>query len=84
MLGGVVAVGVEDELGVLIVVLARREGLVDDVDLARVQDPFAVVAERGRAGGGLPQAVEVADRQIRPVDGRQPMTARRDQDPEKG
>jgi hypothetical protein len=66
---GVVAVGVDDELGPLIVILAGRERPVDDVDLPRVQDPFAVVTERGRAGGGLGQPVEVTDRQVWPVDG---------------
>src|SRR5262245_14660469 len=34
----VVAVGVQDELGALVVVLAGREGPVDHVDLAWVQD----------------------------------------------
>src|SRR5215470_16837386 len=78
----VVAVGVQDELGALVVVLPGREGPVDDVDLARVQDPFAVVAERGGAGGRFGQAVEVTDRQVGPVDRRQPVAARRHQDPE--
>ena len=31
---GVVPVGIQDELGALVVVLAGREGPVDDVDLA--------------------------------------------------
>ena len=48
-LGRVVVVRVEDQLGVVVVVLRRRVDLVGDADLVRVQHPLAVEAERGRA-----------------------------------
>src|SRR5258708_6524513 len=50
-LGGAVVVRVEDQLGVVVVLLGRREQLVGDGDLVRVQHPLAVEAERRAAAG---------------------------------
>ena len=55
-----VLVRVQDQLGVVVVGLVRREHLVGRVDLARVQHPLAVVAERGGPPGRRAEPVDVA------------------------
>jgi hypothetical protein len=69
-------VHLDDRHGAGIVVRRRRERLVGRLDLVRVQDPLAVVAQGRRAGRRPPEAVDVADLQIRSVDGLQAMRAR--------
>src|SRR5580693_9047781 len=83
-LGGVVGVGLKQQLGPVVVVLGRGELGVDDVDLGRVQDPLAVVAQGGDAGGAGPQAVAVVDGRVRAVDGLQAAGPRGDQDAQVG
>jgi hypothetical protein len=73
---GGMGVRLDDRHGAGIVVRRRRERLVGRLDLVRVQDPLAVVAQGRRAGRRPPEAVDVADLQIRSVDGLQAMRAR--------
>ena len=75
------AVGVEDPLGPVELVLRRRVDLVADRDLVGVDRPLAVEAEPARAPRRAREAVEVADRRVRPVDRLEPERARRRDDP---
>src|SRR6185295_4892869 len=78
--GGVVVVGVEDVLGVVVVLLPRRVDLVGGGDLVRVQHPLAVEAQRGGPAGDAAEAVDVLDLQVRAVDRLLPVGPRGHQD----
>src|SRR4051812_5601599 len=67
-LGREVLVRVQDQLGVVVVLLRGREDLVGGLHLARVQHPLAVEAEGRGALGDLAVAVDVADLQVGAVD----------------
>ena len=71
--GRVVLVGVQDQLGAVVLRLARRERGVHDLDLPRMDHPFPVVAERRRRGSRAAQAIGVAHRGVRAVDRLQPV-----------
>ena len=70
-LGGV-PVRVQDQLGPVVALLVRREDLVDHVHLPGMQHPLAVVAQGRGAGRVLAQPFDVADGQVRAVDGGDP------------
>ena len=78
---GRVLVGLEERLGLVVLLLRRREHLVEHVDLTRVQRPLAVVTESSCAHRHLAEAVEVLDQAD--TDRRstcKPVVARRDED----
>ena len=70
-LRGAPVVGVQDQLGVVVVLLRGGEDLVGGGDLVRVQHPLAVEAQGGGPAGHLAVAVGVADLQVGAVDGLQ-------------
>ncbi len=55
---------VEDHLGLVVVRLPRTEHLVGCVDLARMQHPLTVEAERGGALRGPAERVDVTNLQV--------------------
>ena len=73
-------VGVQDQLGVVIVLLGGGEDLVRRGDLVRVQHPLAVEAQGRGPAGDLAVPAGVADLQVGAVDGLQVTGARGDQD----
>src|SRR5439155_4102972 len=60
--------------------LRRRKHVVGDLDLARVDRPFADEAERRGPGGLAPIALGIAEVRERAVDGVEPVGSRRDDD----
>lgn len=64
----------------VVVLLGGREDLVGGLDLAGVQDPLAVEAERGGAARDLAEAVDVLDLQVGAVDRLEVVRAGRHQD----
>src|SRR5699024_4200206 len=69
--GGGVLVGVQDQFGVVVVLLCGRVDLVGGFHLQRMQHPLAVEAERRGPSGGAPEGVHVTDLQVGSVDGLQ-------------
>ena len=74
-------VGGEHRLGALPLLLRGAEDLIDDRDLAGVDRPLAVEAERARESRARAQPVVVADAPVGPVDRLNARRARRDDQP---
>src|SRR5699024_2694031 len=63
--------GVQDQFGVVVVLLCGRVDLVGGFHLQRMQHPLAVEAECRGPSGGAPEGVHVTDLQVGSVDGLQ-------------